>query len=81
MKPKHADGKTDGRYSVTLEYTGQSKIQAVARFCGEWLGSADTVSEAWEFCNRHQVDRLHANKLQRKLDAYRQAYGRQNREV
>ena len=47
MKITHADGKTDGRYTVTLENTGAATPQHVARFCGAWLGAAPTDWQAW----------------------------------
>ena len=55
MKITHKDGKTDGRYSVTLEYTGQSKPQYVARFCGDAIGFFNLEARAWMACAEHKV--------------------------
>ena len=54
MKPKHANGKPDTRYTVTLEGTGHPQTQHVARWCGEWIDSAATKAEAWAICQSHQ---------------------------
>lgn len=38
--------KADARFTVTIEATGRMG-QYVARFCGEYVGSAGTSAEAW----------------------------------
>lgn len=48
----------DARYSVTLEWCGQSRPMWIARFCGDWLGKAACRSAALAICQAH-YDRLH----------------------
>lgn len=36
----------DRRYSVSAEYCGHDKPRHVARFCGEWIGSAGSYQAA-----------------------------------
>lgn len=57
MKPKHANGKPDTRYTVTLECTGHPQTQHVARWCGERIDAADTSKDAWKLCTHHQYAR------------------------
>lgn len=51
--------KTDTRYTVRPEYTGHQsgKPQQVARFCGEWIGSDETVKGAELLCIIHDDER------------------------
>ena len=57
MKPKHTNGKPDTRYTVTLEHTGHPVPQYVARWLGEFIGSASISREAWSLCTDHQRSR------------------------
>lgn len=49
----HEDGTLDGRYAVQLEFCGHADPRPVARFCGEWVGSADTHLRAALLCVAH----------------------------
>jgi hypothetical protein len=61
MKPKHANGKPDTRYTVALEHTGHPQARHVARWCGDWVESAATKAEAWALCRHHQAARGHGD--------------------
>jgi len=50
--------KRDRRYTVRLERTGRSRGQYVARFCGAWVGSADTAQQAWAQADDYEASRL-----------------------
>lgn len=52
---KHYDGKPDKRYTVRPEYTGSPRLQYVARFCGDWVGSADTYTAATQAAKTHRI--------------------------
>ena len=54
MKPKHANGKPDDRYTVSEEYIGKQKPQWVSRWCGDWLGYSKSARGAWGLCTIHQ---------------------------
>jgi hypothetical protein len=43
--------RRDHRFSVRAEWTGHRKQQRVVRFCGAWVGSAPTKSEAWQIAH------------------------------
>lgn len=58
MRITHTNGKTDGRYTVTLEHTGQAQPVYVARFCGEFLGWAIRDAGAWLVCAEHKMQSL-----------------------
>jgi len=47
----------DERYSVNKEWCGHSKQKFVARFCGDWIGKAETKNKAWLLCIYHDDDR------------------------
>jgi len=58
--------KTDKRYSIDLEFTGEYKEKPksakqgqiyVARFCGKWIGKATTKKEAELLCIFHDDER------------------------
>lgn len=51
----HNDGARDSRYQVRPEYTGSPRLQNVARFCGEWIGAADTYPEALGLAKAHRI--------------------------
>lgn len=56
----HDDGKTDRRYTVTVEYTGDpsGKARFVLRFCDEYIGDyADRSGAALRAVN-HRSQRL-----------------------
>jgi hypothetical protein len=36
----------DSRYTITREFTGAPRVQFVARFCGDWIGSSAFYSSA-----------------------------------
>lgn len=38
--------KLDRRFTIAKEFCGYSTPRYVARFCGEWLGQAETRAEA-----------------------------------
>lgn len=40
------DVQGDGRYSVRLEWCGHPSRRWVARFCGEWIGCAESRADA-----------------------------------
>lgn len=56
--PKHDNGRTDQRYTVTLENTGRCRPQFVARFCGDWIGAAAIKSDAETLACDHAATRL-----------------------
>ena len=53
-------GARDRRYSVQIEYCGRQNPQWVARFCGDWLGSAPWghYADAVRICLEHQTERM-----------------------
>lgn len=51
--------KADARFSVGKEFTGaDGGAQYVARFCGEYAGSAPTETEAWALANLYNERRF-----------------------
>ncbi len=56
----------DARYTVAREYTGQTpQISGlrvgerwVARFCGDWIGAADSRPDARALADTHYDDRM-----------------------
>ncbi len=50
--------KLDARYTITAEFCGYPKRQHVARFCGDWLGSAKTPKLAREIARKHRREFL-----------------------
>lgn len=58
MKITHPNGRTDSRYTVTLEHTGQVKPVYVARFCGDFLGWSNRDAGAWLVCAEHKTLRM-----------------------
>lgn len=55
--PRHDNGALDARYSVTREYTGAPWPQYVVRFCGDWVGNADTPEDASALAADHARQR------------------------
>jgi hypothetical protein len=55
--------KLDERYSVRLEYCGYATPRWVARFCGDWIGQAETEEGA------HALAAQFAKRLTAKLDS------------
>lgn len=55
-----SDGRPDGRYTIGREYTGRARPCFVARFCGEWIGRADTNAGAWLLAINHDDTRQRA---------------------
>lgn len=62
----HSDGKPDTRYTVRIEGTGTPEPRPaglkaghawVARFCGEWIGSADYPEQAVKLVKDHAAAR------------------------
>lgn len=53
LVPLHEDGTPDTRYEIELEYCGYPEARPVARWCGEWIGSADTKVRAALLCVDH----------------------------
>ncbi len=49
----------DSRYTVAAEFTGNPRRHGqpchVARFCGEWIGRADTRGEAVTMARRERA--------------------------
>jgi len=43
----------DSRYSINQEYCGESLPRYIARFCGDWLGKANTMTGAQLIAIRH----------------------------
>lgn len=62
MKPKHANGQPDTRYTVGLEYTGHAQAQHVARWLGERIGIDETKAGAWSLCHIHKAERDRINE-------------------
>lgn len=54
--------KHDERYTLNLEYCGYEKPRYVMRFCGEWLGQAETKNDAAMFYIAHSDERERAMK-------------------
>lgn len=44
----------DARYSIALERTGEAAPIYVARFCGDWLGSAPAREDAVRYMIAHR---------------------------
>lgn len=44
----------DPRYSIALEHTGEAAPVYVARFCGDWLGSAPAREDAIRYMIAHR---------------------------
>lgn len=55
---KVAAVKKDRRYTVTLEWFGESMPGYVARFCGEWIDHASTKEAAWVLCAAYEDRRM-----------------------
>lgn len=53
----HANGRPDHRYTVTREYIGRDHRAYVARFCGAWIGWAETEPQAWRLAAQHNATR------------------------
>jgi len=45
----------DARYSIALEHTGEAAPVYVARFCGDWLGSAPAREDAVRYMIAHRA--------------------------
>lgn len=58
--PKHDNGRPDFRYTINREFIGFAKKMHVARFCGDYVGYADTVQGAAEKAREHQQMRFRA---------------------
>lgn len=58
--PRDVLGARDRRYAVRLEYCGKPHQQWVARFCGDWIGSAPygKYTDAVALCHEHQKERM-----------------------
>jgi hypothetical protein len=54
---RHKDGKTDKRYSIDLEWSGESRPTYVARFCGEWISAGHSVEDARAACAEYEERR------------------------
>lgn len=52
---RHGDGQVDHRYTVGLEHCGYEQPRHVARFCGQWLGSAEHADQAWALAWAHRA--------------------------
>jgi hypothetical protein len=50
--------KKDRRFTVTRECCGHATPQFVARFCGDWIGSATTEFDARELCDKFNANRF-----------------------
>ena len=44
----------DARYTIALEHTGEAAPIYVARFCGDWLGSAPAREDAIRYAIAHR---------------------------
>jgi len=44
----------DARYTIALEHTGEAAPVYVARFCGDWLGSAPAREDAVRYMIAHR---------------------------
>lgn len=44
----------DGRYTVRREFCGDSEPRWVVRFCGDWVGKAETKLAAWVVAYAHR---------------------------
>ena len=44
----------DARYTIALEHTGEAAPIYVARFCGDWLGSAPAREDAVRYMIAHR---------------------------
>ena len=57
MKITHDNGKTDNRYTVTLEHSGYAGPTYTARFCGDYIGQHEREAIAWLICAEHKYIR------------------------
>lgn len=55
---RHNDGTRDKRYTLGMEFTGAPVKQYVARFCGDWIGSANTKPEVVQLAETHNQERF-----------------------
>lgn len=46
--------KIDSRYTIQKEFCGYTEAKHVVRFCGEWVGKADTRLEAIKLASDHK---------------------------
>jgi hypothetical protein len=56
MKPQ----RLDNRYSIRREFCGYATPRWVARFCGDWIGQAETRDVARELALQFAKARNHA---------------------
>lgn len=42
--------KDDPRYTIAKEWCGYANARWVARFCGDWLGQGESMSDAQMIC-------------------------------
>ena len=47
--------RRDRRYTINLEYCGHARRRHVARFCGDWLGQAESRTAALAIATAHAV--------------------------
>jgi hypothetical protein len=50
----------DNRYTCNLEYCGQAEPRWVVRFCGEWVGRADSKEDGILLAAEHSSRRMAA---------------------
>lgn len=50
----HPDGSTDTRYALALEFCGEKEPRLILRFCGDWIGKAAGLAEAFEMAQAHK---------------------------
>lgn len=48
---------SDPRYSIRREWCGEARRPFVVRFCGEWVGKANTRSLALDIARDHHARR------------------------
>lgn len=50
--------KNDSRYTVFREWCGFKEPRFVARFCDEWIGQGERLTDAIMLCLAHSDERM-----------------------
>lgn len=55
--PRHDEGRRDHRYSIQLEFCGYRHRRHVVRFCGDYVGNAESRDQACAIARKHAARR------------------------
>jgi hypothetical protein len=58
----------DKRYTIEKEFTGAPCMMFVARFCGQYIGSAKTELEARKLAKKHNAERMAPHSKNRVIE-------------